>query len=180
MMLEVLLRARKHLRGRFARSAHDLAREVPSSQPDKQRVETVLDGLLVHRHAATFALASLLAVLQLQFGFRDAPLDLRLPESAPRQFFFGGRTLLRFGRVRFVCIHPYAIYRSARAPAAFSARTAGVARPSPGRPCGIHHAQNAASPGGVLLTVGEIKEKKGKGKEGEGEKRESVEEMALI
>jgi hypothetical protein len=39
---------------------------------------------------------------------------------------------------------------------------------------GIHHAQNAASPGGVLLTVGEIKEKKEKGKEGEGEKRESV------
>ena len=34
--------------------------------------------------------------------------------------------------------------------------------------------------GGVLLTVGEIKEKKEKGKEGEGEKRESVEEMALI
>ena len=34
--------------------------------------------------------------------------------------------------------------------------------------------------GGVLLTVGEKKEKKEKGKEGEGEKRESVEEMALI
>jgi hypothetical protein len=34
--------------------------------------------------------------------------------------------------------------------------------------------------GGVLLTVGEIKEKKEKGKEGEGEKREFVEEMALI
>jgi hypothetical protein len=31
-----------------------------------------------------------------------------------------------------------------------------------------------------LLTIGEIKEKKEKGKEGEGEKRESVEEMALI
>jgi len=37
-----------------------------------------------------------------------------------------------------------------------------------------------AKKGGVLLTVGEIKEKKEKGKEGEGEKRESVEEMALI
>jgi len=34
--------------------------------------------------------------------------------------------------------------------------------------------------GGVFLTVGEIKEKKEKGKEGEGEKRESVEELALI
>ena len=34
--------------------------------------------------------------------------------------------------------------------------------------------------GGVFLTVGEIKEKKEKGKEGEGEKREFVEEMALI
>jgi len=34
--------------------------------------------------------------------------------------------------------------------------------------------------GGVFLTVGEIKEKKEKGKEGEGEKRESLEEMALI
>jgi hypothetical protein len=118
MMLEVLLRARKHLRGRCARSAHDLAREVPSSQPDEQRVEIVLDGLLANRHAATFALASRLAVLQLQFGFRDAPLDLRLPESALRQFFFGGRTLLRFSRVRFVCVHPYVKYRSARAPAA--------------------------------------------------------------
>ena len=105
MMLEVLLRARKHLRGRCARSAHDLAREVPSSQPDEQRVEIVVDGLLANRHAATFALASRLAVLQLQFGFRDAPLDLRLPESALRQFFFGGRTLLRFSRVRFVCVH---------------------------------------------------------------------------
>jgi hypothetical protein len=39
-----------------------------------------------------------------------------------------------------------------------------VASPWPLRPCGIHHAQNAASPGGVLLTVGEIKEKKGEGK----------------
>ena len=149
MMLEVLLRARKHLRGRCARSAHDLARQVPSSQPDKQRVEIVLDGLLVHRHAATIALASLLAVLQLQFGFRDAPLDLRLPESAPRQLFFGVRTLLRFGRVRFVCVHRRRKYRSARAPAA-SVREQlawpgcgqGVARAT----CGILHAQNAASP----------------------------------
>ncbi len=134
------MRARKHLRGRCARSAHDLARQVPSSQPDKQRVEIVLDGLLVHRHAASFALASLLAVLQLQFGFRDAPLDLRLPESAPRQLFFGVRTLLRFGRVRFVCVHRRRKYRSARA-GGLSARTAGVARAT----CGIHHAQNAAS-----------------------------------
>ena len=120
MRLEVLLRARKHLRGRCARSAHDLARQVPSSQPNKQRVEIVLDGLLVHRHAATFALASLLAILQLHFGFRDAPLDLRLPESALRKLFFGDRTLLRF----FLCVHPGAKYRSARAPAADSARTA--------------------------------------------------------
>ena len=104
-MLYVLLRARKHLRGRCTRSAHHLAREVPSSQPNKQRVEFALDGLLVHRHAATFALASQLAVLQLQFGFRDEPLDLRLPESALRKFFFGDRTLLRFDRVRFVCVH---------------------------------------------------------------------------
>ena len=138
MMLEVLLRARKHLCGRCARSAHDLAREVPSSQPDKQRVETVLDGLLVHRHAATFALASLLAVLQLQFGFRDAPLDLRLPESALRQFFFGGRTLLRFSRVRFVCVHRRRKYRSARAPSgvqcANSVRRHSVATPTCGDP----------------------------------------------
>jgi hypothetical protein len=98
MILEVLLRARKHLRGRCARSAHDLAREVPSSQPDEQRVEIVLDGLLVHLHTAAFAFASQLAVLQLLLGFRDAPLDLRLPESALRQFFFGVHTLLRFGR----------------------------------------------------------------------------------
>jgi hypothetical protein len=48
--------------------------------------------------------------------------------------------------VRFVCVHRRRKYRSARAPAAFSARTAGEARPRPGRPCGIHHAQNAASP----------------------------------
>ena len=34
-----------------------------------------------------------------------------------------------------------------------------------------HHLANAAVSGGVLLTVGEIKEKKEKGKEGEGEKR---------
>jgi len=118
MMLEVLLRARKHLRGRCARSAHDLAREVPSSQPDEQRVEIVLDGLLVHLHTAAFAFASQLAVLQLLLGFRDAPRDLRLPESALRQFFFGVRTLLRFGRVRFVCVHRRRKYRSARAPAA--------------------------------------------------------------
>jgi hypothetical protein len=129
MMLEVLLRTRKHLRGRCARSAHDLAREVPSSQPDEQRVEIVLDGLLVHLHTAAFAFASQLAVLQLLLSFRDAPLDLRLPESAPRQLIFGDRTLLRFGRARFVCIHPYAKYRSARAPAA-SVREQ---RASPGR-----------------------------------------------
>ena len=133
MMLEVLLRAREHLRGRCT---HHLARQVPSSQPDEQRVEIVLDGLLVHRHAARFALASQLAVLQLLLSFRDAPLDLRLPESAPRQLIFGDRTLLRFGRARFVCVHPYAKYRSARAPAAFSARTACVASPSPLRPVG--------------------------------------------
>jgi hypothetical protein len=136
MMLEVLLRARKHLRGRCARSAHDLAREVPSSQPDEQRVEIVLDGLLVHLHTAAFAFASQLAVLQLLLGFRDAPLDLRLPESALRQFFFGGRTLLRFSRVRFVCVHRRRKYRSARAPAAFSARTAGEATARPLRPVG--------------------------------------------
>ena len=40
--------------------------------------------------------------------------------------------------------------------------------------------QIRAKNGGVFLTVGEIKEKKEKGKEGEGEKRESLEEMALI
>ena len=136
MMLEVLLRAHKHLRGRYARSAHDLAREVPSSQQDEQRVEIVLDGLLVHLHTATSAFASQLAVLQLQFGFRDAPLDLRLPESAPRQLFFGVGTLLRFGRVRFVCVHPYAKYRSARAPAAFSARTAALTGRLQGDPVG--------------------------------------------
>ena len=62
-------------------------------------MEIVLDGLLVHLHTAAFAFASQLAVLQLLFGFRDAPLDLRLPESALRQFFFGVRTLLRFGGV---------------------------------------------------------------------------------
>ena len=118
MMLEVLLRARSHLRGRCARSAHHFARQVPSSQPDKQRVEFVLDGLLVHRHAATSALARQLAVLQLLLSFRDAPLDLRLPESAPRQLIFGDRTLLRFGRARFVCVHRRRKYRSARAPAA--------------------------------------------------------------
>jgi hypothetical protein len=61
-------------------------------------VEIVLDGLLVHLHTAAFAFASQLAVLQLLLGFRDAPLDLRLPESALRQFFFGVHTLLRFGR----------------------------------------------------------------------------------
>ena len=131
MMLEVLLRARKHLRGRCARSAHDLAREVPSSQPDEQRVEIVLDGLFVHLHTAAFAFASQLAVLQLLLGFRDAPLDLRLPESALRQFFFGGCTLLRFSRVRFVCVHldeniaPPALQRPQ---CAGSVRRQGVAR----------------------------------------------------
>ena len=178
MMLEVLLRARKHLCGRCARSAHDLAREVPSSQPDEQRVEIVLDGLLVHLHTAAFAFASQLAVLQLLLGFRDAPLDLRLPESALRQFFFGVHTLLRFGRD-----HGRRKSRTAALERPSSARKGealGVASPWPLRPCGIHHAQNAASKGGVLLTVGEIKEKKEKGKEGEGEKRESLEEMALI
>ena len=124
MMLEVLLRARKHLRGRCARSAHDLARQVPSSQPDKQRVEIVLDGLLVHRHAATSALASQLAVLQLLLSFRDAPLDLRLPESAPRQLFFGVRTLLRF-----VCVHR----RRNIAPPALQRRSVRAQRASPVR-----------------------------------------------
>jgi len=160
MMLEVLLRAREHLRGRCT---HHLARQVPSSQPDEQRVEIVLDGLLVHRHAARFALASQLAVLQLLLSFRDAPLDLRLPESAPRQLIFGDRTLLRFGRARFVCVHRRRKYRSARAPAA-SVRGQ---RASPGRrqgdpvgsttpktpppPRKVHLAivQNLGSPGAV-------------------------------
>ena len=143
MMLEVLLRARKHLRGRCARSAHDLAREVPSSQPDEQRVEIVLDGLLVHLHTAAFAFASQLAVLQLLLGFRDAPLDLRLPESALRQFFFGVRTLLRFGGV-----HGRRKSRTAaleRPSSVSKGEAIGVYTPCTLRPCGIHHAQNAAS-----------------------------------
>ena len=108
-------------------------------------METVLDGLLVHRHAAAFALASLLAVLQLLLGLGDAPIDIGLPSNTLRQLVFRVRTLLRFGRVRFVCVHRRRKYRSARAPSGVSARTAGVARAWPGRPCGIHHAQNAAS-----------------------------------
>ena len=135
-------------------------------------MEIVLDGLLVHRHAAAFALASLLAVLQLLLGFRDAPLDLRLPESALRQFFFGVRTLLRFGGV-----HGRRKSRTAaleRPSSVSKGEAIGVYTPCTLRPCGIHHAQNAASPGGVLLTVGEIKEKK------ERRERKEKERLSLI
>jgi hypothetical protein len=51
--------------------------------------------LLVHLHPAAFAFASELAILQLLLSFRDAPLDLRLPESAPRQFFYFFRASAR-------------------------------------------------------------------------------------
>jgi hypothetical protein len=48
------------------------------------------------------------------------------------------------------------------------------------KPSRVPGLQGRGKSGGVFLTVGEIKEKKEKGKEGEGEKRESLEEMALI
>ena len=74
----------------------------------------VLDGLLVHLHPAAFAFASELAILQLLLSFRDAPLDLCLPESAPRQFFYFFRASARccgFGRRPVRCALPSIVER---------------------------------------------------------------------
>ena len=78
MMLKILLSTRQHLMSRRVRCRHDLAWQVPSLEPDTQRVERVLLCLLSTPHAASLSFPCICARRKLHRGLGFEPVDFGL------------------------------------------------------------------------------------------------------